>query len=167
MERFTNAELADMHMIYGEAGGNALLAVRMYSDTFPNRRVPGHRFFTNLHLRLRETGSLRPNRRVNGRRNPPRLFRIDEAVLQHFQVNPRASTRSAAQQLGINSHVEVWRALNRNNFHPFHFQRVQALLVQDHQPRIQFARWFLEQQEADADFASRVLFTDEASFNRD
>ena len=167
MERFTNAELADMHMMYGAAGGNALRAVRMYRDTFPNRQVPGHRFFTNLHRRLCESGSLRPNQRFNGGRPADRVFVNEEPVVQYFQENPRTSTRSASQILGINCHSGVWRALHNNNFHPFHYQRVHALLDADHQPRLQFAQWLLQQEEANENFASRILFTDEAFFNRD
>lgn len=167
MDGFSNGELADMHMMYGAAGGNARRAVRMYTNAFPNRRVPGHRFFTNLHMRLRETGSLRPNQRVNGGRPVHREVVNEEQVVQYFEENPRASTRSASRVLGINNHVDVWRALNNNNWHPFHFQRVQALLANDYQPRLDFAHWFLQQEEADEDFARRILWTDEAFFNRD
>ena len=36
----TNEELADMHMVYGAAHGNAREAVRLYQQRFPNRYLP-------------------------------------------------------------------------------------------------------------------------------
>ena len=60
MNHFTNDEMADMHLAYGEARGNSREAARIYADRFPTRRVPDSRTFTAIHRRLRETGSLRP-----------------------------------------------------------------------------------------------------------
>ena len=41
----SHEEPADVHLMYGAAGGNAAEAVRMYRDRFPNRFVPGARMF--------------------------------------------------------------------------------------------------------------------------
>ena len=162
MERFTNAELADMHLMYGAAAGNASRAAQLYRERFPNREVPGHRFFTNLHRRLRETGSFRVNRLETGR---PRNNHQEE-IIQHFEEHPRDSTRSAAQILGISSNALVWRVLHEHHLHPYHFQRVQSLLPADHGPRLQYARWFLDKEATDSNFSKKVLFTDEACFTR-
>ena len=48
----TNGELADMHMAYGAAHGNAREAVRLYQEMFPIRYLPGHEMFTAIHCRL-------------------------------------------------------------------------------------------------------------------
>ena len=85
MDRYTNIELADMHLTYGVAQGNARNAVRMYRDKFPNRHIPGNRFFTNLHMRLRETGSFRTDRRFNAGRLPNRLFADEDLIVDHFE----------------------------------------------------------------------------------
>ncbi|KAJ8878073.1 hypothetical protein PR048_022537 [Dryococelus australis] len=53
----TDAEIADMHLVYGAAGGNARSTQRLYEQTFPNRRKPGHRMFTSVDRRLIETGT--------------------------------------------------------------------------------------------------------------
>jgi len=166
MDRYTNFELADMHLMYGAAQGNARHAVRLYREQFPNRDVPGPRFFSNLHMRLRETGSLRSDRRMNAGRPANRLFANEELIVENFERNPRNSTRQASRRLGIN-HMAVWRILRQNNFHPFHFQRVQGLLEADFAPRLQFSRWVLRAEEAEEYFAKRILFTDEAFFCRD
>ena len=76
MQRFTNAEMADMHLCYGAAGGNSALASQMYRDRFPQRDASGSRFFTNLHRRLRESGSFSVNRADVGRPRHPDEERI-------------------------------------------------------------------------------------------
>lgn len=163
MNRFTNPELADMHLMYGTARGNARLAARLYHEMFPQREVPRSDFFARLHMRLRENGSFNAIRDGVGRPRHPE----EERILEHFHENPRDSTRSAAQRLGIRNHTTVWRALHRQRSHPYHFQRVQGLLPTDFAPRLQFATWLLEQRERDRSFSSHILFTDEAYFTRD
>ncbi|GFW16092.1 isatin hydrolase [Trichonephila clavipes] len=54
--------LADMHLIYGLAEGNARTAERLYRKRYPQRDVPDHRMFANLHHKLCTYGSLRGNR---------------------------------------------------------------------------------------------------------
>ena len=63
--------------------------------------------------------------------------------------------------------MTVWRVLRQNNFHSFHFQRVQGLLEADFAPRLQFSQWILCKQEEHELFADRILFTDEAFFCRE
>ena len=162
MERFSNAELADMHFIYGVAGGNALEAER-YRDRFPDRDCPRHRFFTNLHARLRETGRLQGRREGAGRPN----VNQEQRIVTYFEENPRESTRSAARNLGISSNSIVWRVLKEQNFHPYHFQRVQELLPRDYLPRQQFSQWLLTKREANVNFLQKILFSDEAYFTRE
>jgi hypothetical protein len=53
-------ELADMHFIYSLAKGNTMLAVRLYVERFPARCIPNRKTFSRIHVRLRETGSLKP-----------------------------------------------------------------------------------------------------------
>jgi hypothetical protein len=166
MERFTNAELADMHLMYGAAGGNGLRAARLYRERFPAREVPGHRFFISLHRRLRDTGSFQVNRMHLGRPGQ-RAVENEERVIEHFENHPRTSTRAAAQHLGVAHHANVWRILHNHRLHPFHFQRVQGLLPRDFGPRVQFSEWFLQKQAVEGNFSERVLFTDEAHFTRD
>ena len=56
---------------------------------------------------------------------------VEEAVLDSFHRHPRASTRGAAAALGLQNHWGVWSVLNGNHYHPYHFQRVQALNPED------------------------------------
>jgi len=132
----TNEELADMHMVYGAEDGNAREAVRLYQEKFPNRYLPGHEMFTAIHRRLREHGSFRA-----GRREPARHDNDDEAtVMQYFRDMPRAGTRAAARALGLPNQMRVWRVLHQNPFYPYRFKKVQDLLPDDYNPRVNFAR---------------------------
>ena len=152
-------------MIYGEALGNSREAVRIYENRFPRRIVPDARTFTAIHRRLRETGSMRITRPNAGRerRNPEE----EERILGYFTEHSTASCRSAAAVLGIDSHLRVWNVLDRNELHPFRYQRVQGLIPTDYPPRVQFSTFFLNQLRHTRNFSSRILFTDEAQFTRD
>ena len=56
---------------------------------------------------------------------------VKEAVLDNFHRNPRTNTRRAAAALGLRNHWGVWSVLDGNHYHPYHFQRVQALNLED------------------------------------
>lgn len=57
MAEFTFEELADMHLMYGLAEGNAAEARRLYADRYVNRRLPHWQTFVRVDRRLRETGN--------------------------------------------------------------------------------------------------------------
>jgi len=48
MDRLSFNELADMHLMYGLAQGNATEARRLYAQFFPNRYVPTDKSFQNV-----------------------------------------------------------------------------------------------------------------------
>ncbi|GFX61186.1 hypothetical protein TNCV_4565811 [Trichonephila clavipes] len=54
MGRFTNIDLADMHLIYGLAEENARAAGRWYRERSHHGDAPDRRIFTNLHHYLCE-----------------------------------------------------------------------------------------------------------------
>ena len=68
MNRFSNSEMSDKHMMYGSANDNARLTARLYAERFPNRHFPDHRVFTRLHQQLRDSDSFEVNRREAGGR---------------------------------------------------------------------------------------------------
>ncbi|GFU10657.1 uncharacterized protein TNCV_1773271 [Trichonephila clavipes] len=63
--------------------------------------------------------------------------------------------------------MTVWRVLRAEGLLPYQTQCVHALKATGHQPRVDFSRWFLQRLAVQADFAARVLFTDECSFSRE
>lgn len=165
MNEFSNAEMADMHYVYGAAAGNGRAAARMYLERFPNRRQPSHVLFGQLHRRLRESGSFVVRSHI-GRERATRTPVVEETVLQEFAINPQTSLREAERVLGV-GRTSIMRILHDDNQHPYHFQTVQALCADDYPKRIEFSRWYLQQRLAQPDFPSWILFSDESSFTQD
>ncbi|GFS66049.1 retrovirus-related Pol polyprotein from transposon 17.6 [Trichonephila clavipes] len=160
----TNAELADMHLAYGAANCSGPAAQRLYVERYPMRRIPSHNFFARLHQRLAETGSFERADMVRVR--TVRTPGVEQNVLQHVERNPRTSTRSVANSVGV-SHCSVWRILREQDMHPFHVQRVQTQQPEDYAPRVAFAQWYLGKCATNRLFPDEVFFSDEASFTRE
>lgn len=164
MVNYTNAEMAAMHYVYGLADGNATEARRIYQERYPNRALPDSRTFSNIHRRLRETGSFKKGT-SEGRPLSVRTLEIEEAVLQEIEEHPETSTRKIARTLNI-CHQIVWRILVDFLLYPYHILRVQALLPRDFPQRVNFCQWYLQSIALNPQFESQILFTDEANFSR-
>jgi hypothetical protein len=67
MEVYTNAELADAHLMYGLADGNGAAAQSLYREIFPERRCPDRKTFEAIDRCLREHRTLKPNTHDWGR----------------------------------------------------------------------------------------------------
>lgn len=167
VHRYSNNELVDMMLIYGEVRCNAAAASRLYAERFPGRPRPSPQQFTHLIIRARETGNLQTRQgRDGGPGRHQRILDAEEHVLNLAEENPSISTRRIARQIGISNRI-VWRTLRENQLYPFHVQRVHALLPQDRPLRVEFCRWFLRQHHEIPSFVSNVLVTDESTFTRD
>lgn len=166
MADYSFAELADMHFMYGKANGCAREARRLYQEYFPNRQIPCEKLFINLHQRLRENGTFRPNMNDTGRSRTTRTPQAEERVLECVAANPGISTRRIALQEGIPKST-TWEILHEQLLYPYHIQRVQALKPQDLLPRAQFCEWMQRKCHQDRFFLNKVLFTDEAGFTRE
>lgn len=163
---YDNNELVDMVIMYGEALQNAAEAARIYAERFPNRVHPPPRAFVNCVQRGRENGDLRPHRGGHaGAPRPHRFVQVEEQVLDLVHEDPTISTRMIANQLEI-SQYKTWKTLKENQFNPFHIQKVQSLLPEDHPRRVEFCRWVLEQHQNDEHFLPNLLVSDEATFTR-
>lgn len=166
MQRYSNAEKADIHYMYGAANGNAVAAQRLYRERFPQRPVPDRRIFQRVHRQLCETGSFHADRRDAGCSRTVRTPHRIEAIVDDVDERPDGSTRAMARSHGV-SHMTVWRVLHEEHLHPYHLHGVQALQEADYPRRVTFARWYLQQCTVQPQFAASVLFTDEATFTRD
>lgn len=145
MERpyyYTNEELANMLLIYGECHKNGRQAAILYAERFPEKRHPAHGFFHTLFTRLVQHGMLHAPRRARNvhHRAADTINQVREAVL----VNPHTSTRSIAHDLGIN-HTKVHRIIKKDlRMYPFKRHTTQKLLPQDLPRRERFCDWILE-----------------------
>ncbi|GBM98898.1 hypothetical protein AVEN_1210-1, partial [Araneus ventricosus] len=91
---------------------------------------------------------------------------VAENILQRLVDRPDISRREVSRAVSV-SHSIVWGVLRDEGLHPYHIQQVQALILADYAPRVEFARWFLQQLAAQPDFSAHVLFTDECTFTRE
>ncbi|GFU34270.1 uncharacterized protein TNCV_4976271 [Trichonephila clavipes] len=157
MVRFTNAELADMHLMYGAAQGNGAAAERMYRERFPCRKHPDRRTFERIHRELRTSGTFYASRRGTAS--------LEQRILNTVDNNPSTCSRAVGRALGM-SHQSVLRTLHEDRMHPYHLQRVQAITPDDYPRRLNFAFWYLHQTAENQTFPADVLFTDEATFTR-
>lgn len=159
-----------MILCVGAANGSLRGARELYRERFidgrpeaEQRRLPSADCFRRMVLRLQQTGSFRGTRpEVQPNMRDPSF---EEAVLEHFQENPRTSTRRAAAVFGV-AHMKVWRVLRDDGQHPYHFRRTQELTPADFEPRREFCQWYSNQVMTVPGFASTVLWTDEAAFTR-
>lgn len=87
-------------------------------------------------------------------------------VLAAFNVNPHTSSRAIAEEVNI-SRQSVLNILHSHSFHPYHVHRHQALEERDYGRREEYCNWLLANIDDDAQFLSKILWTDEASFSRD
>ncbi|GFX97103.1 DUF4817 domain-containing protein [Trichonephila clavipes] len=99
-----------------------------------------------------------------GRQRTTRTVDAEDRVLQELDRNPSTSTRVVSRETHI-PQATVWRIAHDEGLHPYHLQRVQALELGDYSKRMNFARWFLHESNAERNFAASALFTDEATFS--
>lgn len=165
MEVYTNAELTDMHFVYGLCNGNSLEASRRYAEMYPQRVAPYHSLFARLHQRLRENGTFKTLKHDCGRQREVRTPALEEAVLNLVDEQPDISTRKIGLQLHVN-HMTVFAILKEQLLYPYHIQRVQALLPRDFPNRLVLSNWMLQIGQ-NPEFLEQVLFTDEANFSRE
>lgn len=163
---YTKEEYCDIHNFFGVARGNAREAARLYAAQFPNRQCPNHQTFRAVHIRLRETGTFKCNMSDTGRNRSVRDVDFEELVLQRFEEDPSTSCRVVGQELGASKNT-VLRVLQGEKLYPYRPQKVQALKPEDFPCRVNCARWFLDKDLNNPMFIEQVLFTDEASFNRE
>lgn len=162
---YSTAEMTDMHFMYGRANGNSQEARRLYSEHYPNRRIPSHRMFIRIHQRLRETGRLQIRANDRGRNRTVRTPAVEERILRRVENDPGTSVRRIALMEHVSPQI-VWLTLHTQLLYPYHVQRVQALGPVDFPGRRNFCRWFSEELAHDPNFSANVLCTDEAGFTR-
>lgn len=158
---YSPREYAEMFFIYGLCDGNARQAAITYRQRYPNRdRYPDHRVF------LRVSNSYLEGRIPGSGNREGRPTRVDELeVLARVEEDPSISVRRISRSSGV-ARSTVHRILKHNNFHPYHVQRVQALLPADYQRRVDFCRELLRRCRQDPLFFDSILWSDESCFKR-
>ncbi|GBN02817.1 hypothetical protein AVEN_221985-1 [Araneus ventricosus] len=124
------------------------------------------KLFERLHRCLCETGSFVTGMHDTGHGTSVRTPQVVEDILQGVGDRPDISAREVSRAVNV-PHLIVWRVLRDEGLHPYHVQKLQALIPADYAPRVEFARWFLQQLETQPDFSAHVLFTDESTFTHE
>lgn len=166
--QYSHAERYEMVRCYITSGESLRGAQRLYrSDSLPRlqRRgiasiVPSRRIILAANQNLLDFGQFTTPTHAMGSGGHNQISpTFDDAVIRFFEQNPCASTREAARRFNVSQYY-VWKLLNSNLYHPYHFQSVQDLHDGDGPARIRFCEWLL------ANNNNNILWTDEALFTR-
>ena len=158
---FSHVEYSDMHIVYEFCDGNARPAVDEYHRRFPDRRIHSRSVCSRIHQKMHETGCL-PSVAGQCEREVVPLINTRENILETVQRNPQLCTRRIASRIDV-SHMQVWRTLHEENFHPYYYHRVQHQEPGDSARRMDLCHWIT----AHPQLLSVILFNDEASFTQD
>lgn len=149
---------------YFENHGNVVECVRKLRTDFGRREAPSAPYVRYLVKKVKETGILidKP------KREKPKTVRTPEniaAVAESVREAPSTSIHRRSQQLNI-SETSLRRILHKDlGMTPYKVQLVQELKPTDHPMRFRFAKWACDRLTEDADFAKKIIFSDEAHFD--
>lgn len=164
MDRFTTAQRIKIVQLYYRHSNSVVTVFRNLRADYGRNNRPTERTIRNVVNKFEETGSVcdivRPVHHRNAR-STENIAAVRESVAEERNLSiPRR-----AQQLGL-SYGTLWRILHLDlHLHPYKIQLTQELKPQDHRSRRAYADWVLEQQQLDADFSKKILFSDEAYFH--
>lgn len=147
-----------MFAVYISVGRNSTVALSEYQLRFPNRRAPSRTIFARLEESLRNFGRFD---------SVPKSFpneELETAILACMAVDSRRSAREVAW-LCHTTHPTVLLVMRKHGIKPFKIPKVQHIRDSDRQRRSNFCRWFIENQERDSQFYSKIIWTDESNFS--
>ncbi|KAJ8956459.1 hypothetical protein NQ318_010773 [Aromia moschata] len=113
-------------------------AQRIYSEQYPERRLPHHTTFTNIHQRLREFVKFEKRSHDSGRTREVRTEALEKDVLNLIEESPETSTRKIDRVLNV-----TIRILKEQQLYAYHLQRMQALPIRDILSRVVFCQWLI------------------------
>lgn len=159
-----------MVQLYARANYDSHAARRLYAEPdhleslrlrgILNPQVPHARTIVAATQRLLDHGQFRTPAHAQGRGRPAvYTAELDEEIIEYFEQDPRRSTRMAAARFDVSQYY-VWKVLNCEGLHPYHFRKVQVLHENDGPARVTFCQWLLDNRNAN------ILWTDEATFTR-
>ncbi|GFV90698.1 uncharacterized protein TNCV_2224141 [Trichonephila clavipes] len=148
MDRFTTAELADMHLMYGAAQGNGAAAERLYRERFLGRKKTSG----SLNIRTHSQG-------VTHGWNVLcfKAWNWHRKISQNSFIGTKNTDSTTVHNNPLTSSRAVGRALSMS---------LQAITPDDYPRRLNFATWYLQQTSENQTFPANALFTDEATFMR-
>jgi hypothetical protein len=162
MPSYPPEHLADIHYVYGFCDGNSLQAVAEYRRRYPDRRIPHHSTFTEIHRQFREKGL--------GKINRERAINLDiqteNRIMNLITEDPTLSSKAVARMVNVNYRL-VLKLWKRYGLHPFHYRKVQGLINNDGLARVAFCQRMTQKLVEDPGFLNKILWTDESLFTRE
>ena len=110
---YSNVELVEMVRLYAISGNSVRQAIRMFGEMFSNRPRPSREVMLAATQRKFDVPV-----HAQGRGSVGLSVDLQEAILDYFEREPRASTRDAGRHFGVD-HTTIWRLLKRERMHPF------------------------------------------------
>lgn len=103
-----NAELTEMHFIYGLRNDNAAVH-RIYKEQYPNRQIPSVRTFIRLHETARAVRSGSSRRIV--------IPQLEEAVIYQVENDLSTSTRKLSLLFNVYQSICIHNYFIHNTYH--------------------------------------------------
>lgn len=162
MPHYPSAHLADIHFIYGFCNGNSHRAVDEYRRRFPNRRIPHHSTFVDVHRQFRERGLNKHRREVAMNLD----IRTEDRIMNLITEDPTLSSRAVGRIVNVNYRLvlKIWK---KYGLHAFHYRKVQGLVENDGLARLAYCQRVNQKLVEDPGFLNKILWTDESMFTRE
>jgi hypothetical protein len=123
MQHYLKRELSDIYLVYGQTNCNARTVQQLYRERLPQRDVPDHRVFSNVHHTYCDYGSLRDSKKTAGRPRVTGMPSMEQNMLDAVEKNPSTSVRAivaAVRESRNNEH----RVVQDESLCPYDLQRV-------------------------------------------
>lgn len=166
MERYTKEQRVFIVEQYFKNNEGLAATVRNFRTKYGRNSDLTSSTVKRLIKKFRETGSI-SDLRHSGRPSTSRSTQNIEAVRESVAESPGTSIRHRGQELDI-SRSSLQRIVTKDlHLHAYKVQLAQELKPTDHAQRREFVEWIMEQQQVDADFSNKIIFSDEAHFHLD
>lgn len=131
-----------------------------FNGKYPNAQPITQGSVSKIIRKYEQLGHLRDRSR-SGR--PAISQDVEMSIFLELQENPHLPSRVVAANNEI-SQTSVLRKLKLHKWHPYKVKLVHELNEDDPDRRIQFCEDMMNRCNADEEFASRILFSDESTF---
>lgn len=140
------------------------LALQWYREKYPDRELPSRKVLSRIVNNLLTVGSFK---KKTGRPQQQNLDYSDVElnILTYFECYPKASSREAAQEIGIN-HTSILKVLKKYKYKCYRDGRlVQKLHPGDSERRLQFCENIRTEIALNPNFLDCIVWSDETNFS--
>jgi hypothetical protein len=161
--KYTVSQRVDLVLMYAQEGATLKGVAQRFHEKYPEERVPSAETIRKLMDRFIQTGSVADLPHV-GRKKTATTDENAVDVLAMYNRSPIKSQVKASLEAGT-SRRTIGRILKLHKFHGYKIHLVQQLDDEDFDRRLEFCGWACQQVDDDENFASTIVFSDEAHFH--